>query len=280
MKSLFPRFFSAQMLVACCASVSCFQGALAQQTPFAALQQARIDQNIGAAVPHDLAFTNEQGRLVHLGDFFGSKPCILVLAYYHCPELCPMSLRHLVEGLNGIALNAGNDFDVIVVSFDPGETPADAAGARAQYVRGYRRRRYNSSGGDGWHFLTGSEVAISRLTSVVGFHYRYDPASKRFAHAAGAIVLTPQGMVSTCFFGIDYAPASLEGALRDAAARHGSRVNEPQQQYCFAYDPNASKTTRIVTRIIQGAGAITVVMLVGYIVTHLGSRASAPGGRP
>ena len=54
-----------------------------------------------------------------------------------------------------------------------------AAAKKEMYVNLYGR----PGAAAGWHFLTGEEASIRRLTSAVGFHYSFDPGSGQFAHA-------------------------------------------------------------------------------------------------
>ena len=103
------------------------------------LKEVGLDQKLDAQVPLDLKFSDEQGREVTLGSLFGHRPVVLALVYYECPMLCTEVLNGLVSALQTIAFNAGNEFDIVAVSFDPGETPALAAQKKALYVKRYGR---------------------------------------------------------------------------------------------------------------------------------------------
>jgi protein SCO1/2 len=237
--------------------------ASAATSPATIAADVGIDQHLGAQVPADLSFSDETGQTVSLSRYFGgdgAKPTLLVLVYYSCPDLCPITLSHLTQGLNGIALEAGRDFRIVVVSFDPQDTPSQAISARTQYLRAYR-----GAGQDGWHFLTGTQAAIERLRQAVGFRCTFEGGRNRFAHAAGVMVVTPGGRLSHYFFGTDYSPADLEAGLKDATRAHATLVRQPDQQYCFAYDPRAGKYGKIITRALQTSGALWVLALGGYI---------------
>src|SRR5262245_56750736 len=144
------------------------------------LDRVDIEQRIGAILPRDLAFRDETGQSVRLGDYFSGRPVILVLAQYRCPMLCNEVLNGLTEGLRGVALDVGKDLDVVVVSFDTREEPALAAAKRRQYLERYGR----AGAAGGWHFLTGGQLAIDHLAGAVGFKYLYDARTDRFAHAS------------------------------------------------------------------------------------------------
>ena len=74
----------------------------------------------GAAARH--AIHDERGQAVPLGQFFGAKPVVLAFVYYSCPMLCTQVLNAMTSTLGVLSLDAGKDFEVVLVSFDPRET--------------------------------------------------------------------------------------------------------------------------------------------------------------
>lgn len=226
------------------------------------LQQVRFDQRLGERVPLALAFRDEAGRQVRLGDYFGERPVVLVLAYYECPMLCDMVLNGLTGSMKALALNPGRDFEVVVASIDPGETPQLAAEQKRQELA-----RYNRSGTeDGWHFLTGSQESISALTDAVGFRYVYDAERDEYAHGAGLTVLTPDGQVSRYLFGIDFPPRDLRLALVESADRKVGTLLDQAMLYCFHYDPAIGRYSAAAMRLLQVAAAVTIVVVLSIIV--------------
>ncbi len=239
--------------------------ARAQSTQPALLDGIGIDQQLGAQIPADLIFRDETGREVRLGDYFGKRPIVLALVYYKCPMLCTLVLNDLTRGLNGMPINVGEQFDVLTVSFDPSETPDLAAQKKKQYLREYRRPHAD----EGWHFLTGDQPSIDRLTQAVGFHYKYDPKFDQYVHSSGLTVLTPQGRISKYFFGIGYSSIDLRLALADAS---GSRVGSPTERillYCFHYDPSTGRYSLAITRLLRVAGAATIALLATLLFVSL-----------
>src|SRR5437763_144732 len=87
------------------------------------LRDVAFDQRLDQQVPLDIAFRDEAGRTVRLGDYFDGKPVVLVLAYYRCPMLCTQVLNGLVQAMLEIPFEAGKEFNVLTVSFDPREEP-------------------------------------------------------------------------------------------------------------------------------------------------------------
>ena len=78
------------------------------------------------------------------------------MVYYQCPMLCSEELDGLTRALTMVHLSTGKDYQVIVASIDPSETPAMAAKKKALYTKRYARPGTE----DGWHFLTGPQTSI------------------------------------------------------------------------------------------------------------------------
>jgi protein SCO1/2 len=228
----------------------------------AALRDVGIDQRLNEPVPLDLTFRDEAGQPVTLGSLFRGKPVILSLVYYRCPMLCTLVLNGLLRAMRALPFDAGQEFDVITVSFDPTDTPALAAQKKATYGEQYRR----PSAADGWHFLTGDAAAIEQLTRSVGFRYRSDPEHQQFAHAAGIEVLTPKGIIARYFFGVEFAPRDLKFGLMEAAE---NRIGSPIDQlllFCYHYDPSTGRYSSAVLTVIRAGGVLTLLALAGFVV--------------
>jgi protein SCO1/2 len=227
-----------------------------------ALREIGFDQNIGQAVPLDATFRDESGRTVRLGDYFGERPVVMVFAYYDCPMLCTMVVNGLASALAILSLEPHRDFEIVTVSFNPADTPAAAAAKKASALE-----RYKHAGAEpGWHFLTGDQPSIDRVTSAAGFRYAWDAATKQFAHPSGILVLTPEGRLARYLFGIEYGPRDLRFALVEASSgRLGSKV-DALLLYCYHYDPMTGRYGLVIMRVIRLAGAATVVALATFIV--------------
>jgi protein SCO1/2 len=226
------------------------------------LQKVGFDQRLGEQVPLELAFRDEAGRTVHLRDYFDDRPVILVLAYFKCPMLCTQVLNGLVQTMLDMPLHVGKDFTVLTVSFDPREGPKLAAAKKRTYLE----RLGEPDAEVGWHFLTGDEEAIGKLTRAVGFRYVYDQRHDQYAHASGIVVLTPEGQVSRYFYDVKYSPRDLRLGLVEASHR---RVGSPVDRilpYCFHYDPNDGKYGPTIMNFIRLGGVLTVLSLGGFII--------------
>jgi len=222
-----------------------------------------IEQRLNESVPLDLVFRDETGAQVRLGDYFGKKPVILSLVYLKCPMLCTLVLNGLVRSLRATSFDAGREFEVITVSFDPRETAETAATMKRVYMEEYRR----PGAEQGWHFLTGDEASIARLTEAVGFRYKYDPESGQFAHASGIMVLTPKGRIAQYFYGLEYSARDLRLSLVESAE---NKIGSPVDQvllYCFRYDPAKGKYGLVIMKALRVAGVGTVLGLATVILS-------------
>lgn len=243
--------------------------ARAGQLPDSTLREIRFDQKIGAQVPFDVGFRDENGGAVRLGDYFGKKPVVLVLGYYRCPMLCTLVSNGLIESIQDLKADVGSQFDVLDVSISPTEKPEDAAAKKREDLRHYGRHGAEN----GWHFLTGDEAAIRRLTEAVGFRFAYDSTVKQYAHPSGFIVLTPQGKVSRYFFGVDFKARELSQALRAASTE---KTGSPIRQLfllCFHYSPIGSKYGALILNSVRGIGILTLLALAIFVTRSVRSEA-------
>jgi protein SCO1 len=225
------------------------------------LQNVGIEQHLDGQVPADLTFTDDTGRTVKLGDYFGSKPLILNLVYYNCTMLCGEALAGLSGSMKMVKFDVGNQFDVITVSFNPQETPAIAAAKKQEYLKRYGR----PGAGSGWHFLTGPAESINALTKAVGFQYQYDPKSNQYAHATAIMVLTPQGRISRYFYGVDYPPKDLRMGLVEASQGKIGNAVDQVLLYCYHYNPETGKYGAVITNILRLGAGFTVLLLGGLL---------------
>ena len=224
-----------------------------------------IDQKLDAQVPLDLEFRDETGKAVKLSDVIYDKPVILVLVYFRCPMLCTLTLNGLVRNLKPLQFTPGKEFEVLAVSFDPREGPPLAAAKKANYLKLYER----PDSAPGWHFLTGDQPAIEKLTQAVGFRYAFDPVTEQYAHASAAIILTPTGRVSKYFLDIEDSSNNLRLGLMEASANKIGSPSDKILLYCYHYDPTTGKYGVAIMRIIRVLGTLTVLILATFIFIWL-----------
>jgi len=221
----------------------------------------RFDQKLDAQLPLELVFQDENGRPFRLRESFDGKPVVLLLVYYMCPMLCGVELEALTRTLQEMEFSAGDEFNIVTVSFDSRETPDLAREKRKKYLKRYGRDAAET----GWRFLTGDKEPIRRLTQSVGFQFRYDERNDQFAHAAGIIVVTPEGRVSRYLYGVEYPARDLRLALVEASRNRIGSAADRLLLLCYHYDPAQGKYGVAIFNILRAAGAVTVAALAGLI---------------
>ncbi len=226
------------------------------------LKDVSFKQRLNEMLPLDAAFVDETGRRVQLGDYFGRKPVLLAFVYYECPMLCTQVMNGLSSALKVMPFTAGEDYEVVLVSFDPRDTPATAAEKKRTHLEYWSTQRDAKA----WHLLTGDEATIRRVTSAGGFSYRWDERTGQFAHVSGILVATPQGRLSRYFYGVEYSPKELRLALVESSeGRVGSAIDE-LLLYCFHSDPEAGRYGVVVMSLVRIGGVMTMLAIGGFIL--------------
>ena len=234
--------------------------------PLPILKDVRIDQKLDSPVPLDLPFVDENGKDVTLKQYLnGTRPAVLALVYYECPMLCTQVLNGLFSSIEPLKLDAGKDFDIVVVSFDPGETPAMAMAKKTSYLKHYHRPTAEA----GIHFLTGRKDSIDKIADAVGFRYAYDEAIDQYAHPAAVTVLTPNGHVSKYLYGVEFAPMDFRFAMVSAGEGTIGTLIDQALIYCFHYDPATGKYSVAVMTFVRLAGALTLFGIAALVLFYL-----------
>jgi len=230
------------------------------------LKQVQVTQHLNAQLPLDAPFVDDTGAPATLRRYFdGRHPAVVSMVYYNCPMLCSEELDGLTSALEMVHLVAGKDFQIVIVSIDPSETPALAAQKKAFYLKRYGHPETAA----GWHFLVGQQPAIDAVTSAIGFGYVRVPGPDgrldQFAHASSIEIATPQGKLAQYYLGVEYSPKDVLLGLIDAS---GNKIGSPVANiltYCYHYDPQNNKHSLIVARAVQLGGIVTVASLGGFI---------------
>jgi protein SCO1/2 len=240
------------------------------------LKEVTIEQRLDSQIPLDTKFHDEYGNAVTLGKYFGGKkPVVLALVYYECPMLCTQILNGMTRAAKVLTFTPGKDYEIVALSFDARETPAQAFAKKAVYMKDYG----HPETANGWHFLTGDVDSIKRVTDAVGFRYRWDVHTAQFAHASAIYVLTPDGKLSKYFYGIEYSPKDMRFALVEASQ---NKIGNPVDQillYCYHFDPHAAKYTPYALGLLRVAGAVTVLTFGGFVFISLRRERRQKGSR-
>jgi protein SCO1 len=221
-----------------------------------------LDQKLNEQLPLETKFKDETGRDVTLGDYFHQgRPVVLALVYYDCPMLCDQVLNGMTSALEVLKFDAGKQFEVVAISFDPRETPELAAAKRKLFLDRYKRPGTEK----GWHFLTGEKPAIDAVTQAVGFRYAWDEKTHQFAHASALTLLTPNGRVAQYYYGIEYSPKDMRLGMIEASSEKIGTITDQILLYCYHYDPTTGKYGAAILNVVRAGAVLTVALLAGFI---------------
>jgi protein SCO1/2 len=227
-----------------------------------AVEKVALEQKVGARIPPDLVFVDDDGQRKRLVDVTGgAKPGLLALVYYECPSLCGLVMGSVYRALKEAKLATGKDYTVTFVSIDPKETPALAKAKKDTYLRRYGYADVAS----GFHFMTGDEASIQRLADLVGFRYAYDRETKQYAHPGAVIVTTPDGRLSRYIAGVEFPGRDVRLALVEASK---NTIGSPVDHfflYCYKYDPTTGKYGLVVMRALRILGIFALIAIGGFV---------------
>jgi len=228
-------------------------------------QGVEVEERLGDRIPQPLMVQTSDGLAVDLWDYFdGKRPVVLVLGYYTCPLICPLTFETLVRALNGVDYTVGEDFQVLAVSFDPSNTVEDAQEKKAVALAGYDRATTPEIE-RGFLFSIASESNARRLADAVGYRYK-KLANGEYSHPVALVVLTPDGRVSRYIYSFDYTPRDIKLALLEATqGRIGKSIGDSFLHFCFAYNPQEGAFTLQAMRVMQLAAVATMILLGGLI---------------
>jgi protein SCO1/2 len=221
-----------------------------------------FQQRLGETLPLDAALRDETGRDVVLGDYFDTRPVVLAFVYYQCPMLCNQVMNGISSALKAVPFTPGRDFDVLLVSFDPRDTP-EAGNAKKQAHLAHWNVQDQA---DGWHFLTGDEATVRRIADAAGFTYQWEEKTGQFAHVSGLLALTPDGRLARYFYGVEYSPKDLRLALAESGQGRVGSVVEELLLYCYQYDPTTGRYGVVVMNLVRLGGVITVALIAGFVL--------------
>jgi len=217
-------------------------------------KQVGIFTELGAKVDLSRPFTNVKGETRPLREFAQpGKPILIAPVYYKCPRLCGLLLDGVYTLLNEIPLQLSKDFSVLVVGFDPTETPQDAAPVMSKFNA--RLEGAAAQHADAIQYVVGQKEQVAGLMGELGFNYMRD--GDDFAHSAAVMILTPTGEISQYFTGIMFSPWDVRLALVEASKGGIGTAVDHLLLYCFRFDPLQGKDTWAVVGLLRIGGALT-----------------------
>jgi protein SCO1/2 len=240
------------------------------------LTQVGFDQKLGGQVPLDLSFHDSRGAARSLGALLQSRATVLVPGYYGCANLCGAVRAGVAHAVERSGFVPGRQFNVVLISIDPRETPADARRAQDEDAVAHP-----AAGVASWSYLTGAPAAREALSQAIGFRYLFDRRNGQYDHAAGIVLLSPQGGITQYLFGVQFAPQTLHLALVNASRGRIGTIVDRFVLLCCDYDPSTGRYSLLISRAMQGLGLVTVLALCGLIMVLRRKQSHrAAGGNP
>lgn len=236
-----------------------YSSAMGQQYVPPELQNSKVTEHVGEQLPLDLTFQDSSGEKVQLRDLLnGEIPAILTMNYSKCPMLCSTQLTGLVQTLNSMEYQAGQEFRIITVSLDPMESTIDAAKAKKDYLERYNNWKEAS----GWSFLVGKQSEIKKLADLIGIGYQYVPARKEYAHPAVFALITPDGVISGYRYGVTFDTEELKTGLLTAGSGAIGSGWEKVFFSCFHLDPITGKMALRARTIMKLGGVLIILAMI------------------
>ncbi|WP_428387422.1 SCO family protein [Mucisphaera sp.] len=226
------------------------------------LAEADFDEShLGDFAPLDLDFRDENGRAVKLADYFREgKPVILNMAYYTCPMLCSLvqeSISNVVKEMDWLP---GEDYQIVTVSIDPRERPEQALAKKREVFQ-----TLDTSAADGWAFLTGREADIRSLTDAVGFGYRYVESQGEYVHAAGIIILSPEGRITRYFVMLNYPARTVRLSLVEASEGKVGSTLDRILLTCLQWNETEGRYVTTAKALMTLGGAATLIVVAASL---------------
>lgn len=224
-----------------------------------------FEQKLNTQLPLDLQFRDEEGEVVKLDGYFADgKPVVLALVYYECPMLCNLLLNGMATTMKELEFSAGDEYNVVTLSFDHEETHVLAKNKKAAHIADYAR----PGAEDGWHFLVGDEANVTTMTKACGFNFKYNPKTDEFSHRAGLLIVTPEGKISRYLPGTTFNKRHFRTALVEASENKIGTISDALFLLCYKYDPTTGKYSVLISNTLKVAG-MTTVGLIGLCLFFL-----------
>jgi protein SCO1 len=227
-------------------------------------------QRLGDTLPLDVALLDDAGQSLRLGELTSRRATLLLFGYFRCRRLCDVLRDDVLAKLAMGGARAGRDYDLLAVSVDPQETPADAARAKAASLARFPTPDAQTH----WRFLTGSRQAVMEVSQAAGFDFAYDEARGSLAHPLGVVVAAPPGRISAYLLGLDFDAPRLRDALALAARGGIAAPASPALLLCFDFDPATGRYTLAILKLLRLC--VLAFLLAGAVlILHTARRRDA-----
>jgi protein SCO1/2 len=232
----------------------------------ASQDNADIQEQLGARLPLNLTFADENGNKVSLRDLI-NKPTVIDFVYYECPGICSPLMTEVAHVANTSDLIPGKDYQIISISFDETEVPQIAAQKKKTFLSLIDKKEFPDSA---WHFLTGDSLSIDKVTRAAGFMVKR--TGRNFIHAGALIFVSTKGVICRYLYpdyshtrGFGILPLDFKMAVLEAAQGKQTPMIARVLQFCFSYDPQGRTYVFNILRVVGAGMLLGVIAFVVFI---------------
>jgi protein SCO1 len=245
------------------------------------LAKMGVDQHAGAQVPGDVPFKDQHGHDIKFGDLYGSRPIVIMPMFFQCKGVCGVETDSLLRSAIQMSdLNVGRDYDIVMLSINPKETPDLVLPRWKTTIKTYNDKGSRPEAEAGFHFLTGTYENIHKITDVLGFKWVYDAKEDTINHPAGLMVLSPSGKITGYLVNKEFPRAFLTHLIADAKDSTISQKTETVLFGCIMIDHATGRRSLVIENVIRLCAAVFAVGVACWIVgmSVSGNRRKAKGG--
>jgi len=223
-------------------------------------QPIGLEEKLGAKLPEDIYVTGEDSVRVQLNKLI-SKPTLLTFVYYRCDVLCPKTLAGIAELVKYTEAVPGTDYNIIAISINHKETPAEAEIAKREYLNLISK----PVSGDFWRFFVTDSITIRRLTAATGWEFRNEGVF--FAHTTSSMLITPESRISQYFYGTYFNYMHFALSVEKASQEEVVPTRLKTLKYCYNYKPEKNRTVFLVTTI-SGVTMLLAVLIFFLVLLY------------
>ncbi len=205
-----------------------------------------VVEHLDDYLPDSISLINEAGEQVWLADLI-DKPTVLNFVYYRCPGICSPLMEAVAGVMDKSDLVVGEDYQVLTISFDPGETIDLGIRKKKNYLNLMNNPAKVEEAKTGWMFFVSDSASIVNVTRATGFKYK--KAGNDFTHAASLIVVSPDEKITRYLNGLYFLPFEWKMAIVEASKGQSGPTMNKVLRFCFSYDPQGQTYVLNVTKI-------------------------------
>jgi protein SCO1 len=245
------------------------------------LAKMGVEEHQGRQVPGDVPLKDQHGRDIKFGDLYGSRPIVIMPMWFLCKGVCGFETDALLKtAIQMSDLNVGRDYDIVMLSINPKETPDLVLPRWKTTVKTYNDKGSRPEAEAGFHFLTGTYENIRKITDPIGFKWVYDAKEDTINHPAGIIVLSPSGKITGYLVNNEFPRTFMTHLIEDAKESKISKKTESFLFGCIMIDHTTRKRSLVIENVIRLCAAVFAVGVACWIVgmSVSGNRRKAKGG--